>query len=59
MKYQIQFKSKPNIGSNCKNEKGGNQPPKKKRTFKLQSKTILKYSPRKKKAKGKAECSVL
>lgn len=59
MKYQIQFKSNPKIGSNCKKENGGNQPPKKNKTFRLHNKTILRYSPRKKKANGNAECSVL
>ena len=49
IKYQIQLKSNPNIGFNCKKLKGGNQPPKKNRTFKLLSNTILRYSPRKKK----------
>lgn len=57
-KYQTKPKSKK-LQEKSNQLNGGNQPPKKNKTFKFDNNTILRYSPKKKKAKGKAECSVL
>lgn len=58
-KYQINGRLSHSTEVKLVKSMRGNQPPKKNKTFKLLSKTIFKYSPRKKNAKGNAECSVL